>query len=575
MAPSRRIQMLFLLMLMVLASFAEMINIGLVVPFLAALSAPERVFDFPIVHSIAEMAGITQAQQVLLPMTFLFTGAVVVAAGMRLLLLWTTSNLSHSIGSEFSIDIYRRTLFQPYAAHIERNSSEVISAITAKTNHVIAIIMHVLTLIGAAVMMSSILIALMMVDPLIATVAFGGFGAIYAIIIRFTKGRLAYNSQCAARESTQVVKTLQEGLGGIRDVIIDGSQAAYCEIYRNADVPLRKALASTAFVSASPRFASEALGMLLIASMAYALAQQGGIGGAIPVLGALALGAQRALPIMQQAYSSITGIRGSQYSLQDTVALFEQPLPLWVNEPLPEPLPFARHIRLEGASYRYGEDKPWVLHDLDLDISKGSRIGIIGQTGCGKSTLIDVIMGLLEPREGCMLIDDQPVTALNQRAWQRHVAHVPQAIFLADCSIEENIAFGVPLGRIDHDRVRLAARQAQIADVIESWPQGYRTPVGERGVRLSGGQRQRIGIARALYKRADVIIFDEATSALDSETEQAVMQAIGSLSSNLTVIIIAHRTSTLKGCTRIIELERGGIKRAGSYREIIQPHAHL
>jgi ATP-binding cassette subfamily B protein len=561
-------------MLMVIASFAEMINIGLVVPFLAALSAPERIFDFPVVHSVAKMSGITHAGQVLFPVTFLFVVAVVVAGGMRLLLLWATSNLSHAIGAEFSIDIYRRTLFQSYATHIDRNSSEVISAITAKTNHVIAIIMHVLTLIGSAVMMLAILLALLMVDPVIALVAFGGFGAIYAIIIRFTKGRLAYNSQCAARESTKVIKTLQEGLGGIRDVIIDGSQAAYCDIYRNADLPLRQALASTAFISASPRFAAEALGMLLIAVMAYTLAQQGGIGGAIPVLGALALGAQRALPVLQQAYSSITGIRGSQHSLQDTVGLFEQPLPSWIDDPMPEPVRFTHQIRLEGIRFHYGEDKPWVLHDLHLEIPKGSRIGIIGQTGCGKSTLIDIVMGLLEPTEGRILIDGQPITAQNQRAWQRHVAHVPQAIFLADSSIEENIAFGVPLGSIDPERVRMAARQAQIADVIESWPQGYRTPVGEHGVRLSGGQRQRVGIARALYKCADVIIFDEATSALDSQTEEAVMQAIDGLNDNLTIIIIAHRTSTLKDCTRIIELERGGIKRGGSYREIIQPHAH-
>ncbi len=567
--------MLLLLVFMVVASFAEMVNVGLVVPFLAALSAPDRVFDFAIVRSVAAMFGITQAGQMLLPMTFLFAGAVVVACGMRLLLLWATSELSHAIGAEFSIDIYRRTLFQPYAVHINRNSSEVISAITAKTNHVIAVIMHVLTLAGAVVMMLAILVALLMLDPVIALVSFGGFGAIYALIIQSTKRRLVYNSQCAAQESTKVVKTLQEGLGGIRDVIIDGSQAAYCEVYRSADLPLRQALASTAFISASPRFAAEALGMLLIAGMAYALTQHGGIGGAIPILGALALGAQRALPVMQQAYSSIAGIRGSQYSLQDTVDLLKQPLPVWINDPLPEPVPFTSSIRLEGIRFRYGEDKPWVLRDVDVEIPKGGRIGIIGATGCGKSTLMDVVMGLLEPLAGRMLIDDQPITVLNQRAWQQHVAHVPQAIFLSDSSIEENIAFGIPRDRIDSERVRQAARQAQIADLIEGWPQGYQTPVGERGVRLSGGQRQRIGIARALYKRADVIIFDEATSALDSETEQAVMQAIGSLSSNLTVIIIAHRTSTLKECTRIIELERGGIKRAGSYREIIQPHAHL
>ena len=178
-------------------------------------------------------------------------------------------------------------------------------------------------------------------------------------------------------------------------------------------------------------------------------------------------------------------------------------------------------------------------------------------------------MGLLQPTEGVLLIDDAIVTLANHRAWQAHIAHVPQAIFLADSTIEENIAFGVPKDQIDHERVKLAAQQAQIAESIESWPKQYQTFVGERGIRLSGGQRQRIGIARALYKKADVIIFDEATSALDSETEQAVMQAIEGLSQDLTILIIAHRLTTLKNCTQIVELGEGGIKRTGRYQDIV------
>jgi ATP-binding cassette subfamily B protein len=212
-----------------------------------------------------------------------------------------------------------------------------------------------------------------------------------------------------------------------------------------------------------------------------------------------------------------------------------------------------------------------VLRNLDLNIAKGSRIGIIGATGSGKSTLLDIVMGLLRPSEGSLEIDGQPITIENHRAWQAHIAHVPQDIFLADSTVEENIAFSVPKDQIDHERVRQAAQQAQIADSIDTWPKQYQTFVGERGVRLSGGQRQRIGIARALYKQADVIIFDEATSALDNETEQGVMQAIEGLSTELTILIIAHRLSTLRNCTQIVELGSCGILRTGSYQNIVIP----
>jgi len=313
----------------------------------------------------------------------------------------------------------------------------------------------------------------------------------------------------------------------------------------------------------------EALGMLLIAALAYSLAQQvDGIAKAIPILGALALGAQRLLPVLQQAYGSWTQINSGQASLKDTLELLDQPLPDYANQSITQ-LPFNQSIILRQLRFRYGEQAPYVLNQLNLTITKGSRIGFIGTTGSGKSTLLDIVMGLLQPTNGLLEIDGQPIAPANYRAWQSHIAHVPQAIFLADSTIEENIAFGIPRDQIDHSRVQQAAQQAQISESIESWPKQYQTFVGERGIRLSGGQRQRIGIARALYKQADVIIFDEATSALDGETEQAVMQAIESLSKELTLLIIAHRLTTLKSCTQIVELSDGNIRRTGTYQDIL------
>ena len=569
-SPRRRRQLRLLLVLMLLGSFAEVLSIGAVLPFLGVLMAPERVFEHAAAQPIIQSLGLTAPTQLLLPFTLIFVAAALIAGAVRLLLLWAGTRLSYAIGADLSGSIYRRTLYQPYAVHCARNSSEIINGILNKARGTIDTLAMLLVLVSSVIILGSILIVLLSLDPLAALTTFGGFGLIYVGIVHLTRKQLLINGVRVARESTHVIKSLQEGLGGIRDVLIDGSQATYCQIYRDADLIMRRAQGNNSFISASPRCGMEALGMVLIAALAYSLAQQAdGIARAIPVLGVLALGAQRLLPMLQQTYVAWTNIRGSQASLQDTLELLDQPLPDYANQPAAQPLPFKHSISLKRIGFRYSPQTPHILNHLNLVIAKGGRIGFVGTTGSGKSTLLDIIMGLLQPTDGMLEVDGQAVTLGNQRAWQAHVAHVPQAIFLADSSIEENIAFGVSKDRIDHQRVKLAAQQAQIADSIESWPQGYQTFVGERGIRLSGGQRQRIGIARALYKQADVIIFDEATSSLDNETEQAVMQAIDGLSKDLTLLIIAHRLTTLKNCTQIVELGGGGIKRIGSYQDIV------
>jgi ATP-binding cassette subfamily B protein len=558
-----------LFVLMLFASLAELVSIGSVLPFLGVLTAPNHIFGHPSAQPFIHALGIVRADQLLLPLSIAFALSAIAAGAMRLLLLWATSRLAQAIGADLSFDIYRRTLYQPYAVHVARNSSEVISGITSKAGGVTNTLMALLTLAGSAVMLVTVLVALTAVNTTIALIAFGGFGLAYAAIVRATRSSLIRNSQRIAHESTQVIKCLQEGLGGIRDVLIDGTQATYCQIYRNADLPLRRAHGSIAFVSGGPRYAMEVLGMLLITFLAFSLAQQAdGIAKAIPILGAFALGAQRLLPAMQQAYAAWSSIQGGLASLQDTLDLLEQPLPRSANEPITERMEFKREIVANRISFRYSAQTAWVLKDVSFSIAKGSRVGFVGTTGSGKSTLLDIIMDLLQPTEGSIEVDGRPLSAGNQRAWQAHIAHVPQAIFLADSTIEENIAFGIPKDQIDSERVRQVASQAQIAASIEAWPNQYQTLVGERGIRLSGGQRQRIGIARALYKNADVIIFDEATSALDSETELSVMQSIEGLSEELTILIIAHRVTTLKNCTRIVELGDGGIRRIGTYHDM-------
>jgi ATP-binding cassette, subfamily B, bacterial PglK len=567
----RKKQLTLLLLLMISASVLEFVSLGAVLPFLGVLSAPETIFQHEYAQPLIRKLVLSEPKQLVLPITILFIIAVLLAGVIRLLLLYVMTRLSYAIGADLSINIYRRALYQPYTVHVARNSSEVINGIITKTNTVISrILTPTLTLISSSLILVGIITALFVINIVVALSASICFALLYWLVIRFTKNHLRDNSQIIANQSTQMLKSLQEGLGGIRDLLIDGTQKFYCQLFRNADLPLRRASGNNEFIAGSPRYVMETMGMMLIAGLAYMLTQQqGGIVIAIPILGALALGAQRLLPLLQQVYASYSSIKGSKSSFEDVLDLLDQSLPEYENHPAPKPIQFDKEIQLTNLSFRYTQESPWVLKNINLRFKKGSCIGFIGSTGSGKSTLLDIIMGLLPATEGNLIIDEQPINDKNRRSWQAHIAHVPQNIYLSDSSIEENIAFGISKDKIDHQQVKIAAQQAQIDQLIEQWQDGYQTFVGERGVRLSGGQRQRIGIARALYKKANVLIFDEATSALDNQTEQEVMEALKYLSSEITVLIIAHRLTTLKNCDNVVRLGDDYAFSVGSYREII------
>lgn len=573
---SRRRQRQFKLLvaLMVISALAELVSLGAVVPFLAVMLAPERVLKNPLFRILARDAGIHSASSLVLPFTMVFIAAAVVAGVIRLLFLWASTRFAFATGADLSTDIYRRTLYQPYPTHVARNSSQVISGITGKVYDCVTAISQILLLLSALLTLVTITLALLLIDPLVATLASIGFAGSYGAITWFYRRRLHLNSLRVAHEQMQVVKALQEGLGAIRDVLLEGAQETYCRTYSESDRSLRLARGSSAFIAGSPKFAMESIGLVLIAALAYGLSRQpGGIASELPGLGALAMGAQRLLPALQQAYSAWASIAGFQASLADTAQLLEQPLPPQAYLPAPQPLPLATNVSLDAVRFRYASDGPWVIDGVSLTIPQGARVGLVGSTGSGKSTLLDILMGLLVPTEGAVLVDGQPLRDERVRAWQRTIAHVPQSIYLADATMAENIAFGVPREAIDQLRVRHAAHQAQIAAFIEGRPEGYDIMVGERGIRLSGGQRQRIGIARALYKQAHVLVFDEATSALDNVTERSVMDAIEGLTRKLTVLLIAHRLTTVQRCDLIIEMEHGRVVAQGTYEQLLESSA--
>lgn len=527
--------------------------------------------DFPVLQQFFGALGWQEASSILLPATLLFAVVAVLSGAVRVLVIWASNKVTFAIGYDLGVEVYRRTLFQPYSYHAARNSSEIIGGLNKVQLVINNLLMPLMTSVIAVITSAAILTALLMVDPLIAIVAGAGFTILYLLITLATRRKLHRNSEIISRVHNTRVQVVQEGLGGIRDVLIEGLQDVYVDRFKRIDAALRQAQVVNAAIGAVPRYLVEAIGMVLITVLAYWLSQRdGGLVGALPVLGALAIGAQKLLPLMQQVYVGWASIIGSSRVINDVVDLVDQPIPTeYLDEHVRSPLPFQRNLDLREVSFRYTQNGRDIIKKLSLQIEKGRRVGFIGKTGSGKSTALDLIMGLLEPTSGSILIDGKPLCSANRRQWQSRIAHVPQTIYLSDASIAENIAFGVENANIDNVRVRDAAKQASIAQYIERLPKGYETQVGERGVRLSGGQRQRIGIARALYKQADVLIFDEATSALDDGTEDSVMQAIGNLGKELTVMMIAHRLSTLSACDCIFEMSDGRLIRRGSYAEIV------
>lgn len=549
----RQRQLLLVVALMLASSLAEMLSLGAVVPFLAVLAEPERIWSTVQAQALAAVFGWQQPMDLLLPLCLAFAVAALIAGGVRLLALRVTIALANGIGSDLSIEVYRRTLYQPYAVHLQRNSSEAISAIATEVDQVVNMLNGLLQLLTAGLVSLGLASLLLWLNPgvtlAVALVVGGGYGLAMAL----SRRQLQRLGPAIVRDQAQLIRSLQEGLGAIRDVILDGHQPAYTALYGQADRRLRQQRGQAQFLSMAPRYGMEAIGLVAIALAAMVLvAGRAGFLGALPLLGALALGAQRLLPSLQLIYGSWNGCRINLPALVSVLGYLEQPVAQADLAVSPVPLPLEQEIRLQRVSFRYSNDGPWVLRDLDLRIGRGERIGIVGETGSGKTTLVDLLMGLLEPTAGAVLVDSAALEGSRLRAWRSAIAHVPQSIFLADASIAENIAFGLPKDQIDRQRLERAAQQAQIAGFIASLPQGYATAVGERGVRLSGGQRQRIGIARALYKQAAVLVLDEATSALDQATESEVMEAIHALSPELTIVMIAHRLSTLENCERLI-----------------------
>ncbi|HZF94065.1 MAG TPA: ABC transporter ATP-binding protein [Allosphingosinicella sp.] len=559
MSPARRRQFGVVLALMLLGAVAELVTVGAVLPFLTLLADPGGLADLPLAGRL--LGGFAPGDRLFAATVFLVAAALG-AGAVRLQLAWSSQRFVYRLGHEVSVEIQRRVLAQPYSWHVAHNSREIVASLEKVQIMSSAVALQFMQSLTAAVLAFFIVAALVAIDAVTALASAGALALLYFAVSIGGRRLLGRNSRTVASAFSERVGLVQESLGGIRDVIVDNAQGVYLEAFRKVDADYSRARAANSFIGSAPRFVIEAAGIVIIAAAALMLAgREGGFAAALPVLGALALGAQRLLPLVQQIYFAWTSIRGNRKVTDDILRLLALPAPDADEGEAAPPLPLTSEIRIEGVRFTYpGRGEP-ALDDVSLTIAKGARAALVGTTGSGKSTLADIVMGLIEPDEGRITIDGTPLTGPVRAAWRRSIGHVSQSVFLADSSIARNIAFGTPPHDIDRVRVIEAARLARLHDFIESLPEGYDTRAGERGVALSGGQRQRLGLARALYKGAPVLVLDEATSALDETTEAEVLESLEALSASrgLTIFMIAHRLHPAFRCDLVVRLEKGRI----------------
>jgi ATP-binding cassette, subfamily B, bacterial PglK len=564
--------------LLVFVALLEMVGVASIMPFIAVLSNPDVIDTNPYLSFFYGWLRFESKESFLFWLGFAVFFLLISSLVVKAFAFWVQVRFSnmriHSLGCR----LVAGYLGQPYQWFLNKHSSEFATSVLQEVNQVVnGSLFPAMQVIAHSLVVVALLTLLVLVDPLLALSVAFVLSAAYGLIfftVRNYLSRLGVERRLANRQRYHVVN---EAFGGIKDVKIAGLEAGYLERFRLPSATVARRNATAKIVGQLPSFAMQGLvfgGMILV--VLYLMATKGGFQQALPVLALYAFAGYRMMPALQALYNEFSALRFAEPALE---ALYQdmqmlQAGPLTVVEPARMGL----HSRLELSNviYRYPEAQQAALNGVTLAVPVHSTVGLVGSTGSGKTTAVDLILGLLRPDAGEVSVDGKPLTPDNLRSWQRTLGYVPQTIYLTDDSVAANIAFGVPARKIDHAAVERAARAANLHDfVVNEMPKRYDTYVGERGVRLSGGQRQRIGIARALYHDPDVLILDEATSALDNLTERAVMDAVHNLGNRKTIIMIAHRLSTVRSCDRIFMLEHGRVAGEGTYEELISANTEF
>ncbi|MEQ6890026.1 ABC transporter ATP-binding protein [Halomonas sp. CS7] len=558
--------------LVVLMGFAEVASVLAMGPFMSLVGDISRLERDGTLTQIYRASGFASPADFLFWMGVAVFAALALGAAISMFTLWRLVLYAEQLGAELSTRLYQHYMRQSWLFHASGSSTQLINRISMECNRVTQMLNHLLKINAQAVMAVFMIVVIIAFNPLVALVGAALFITAYVTLYLTVRMRLSRNSKTISQMQQQRFKLMNEGFGGIKDVLLLGRQADMNRRFAATSRRFGKARGVNAALGQVPRYAMQllAFGSIILLVLYLLATYQGNLGTILPVLSIYALAGFKLLPAFQGIYGGISQIKANMSALDnikpDLLASHESaksPDSLTVEKLVPR-----RAISLKDVVFHYPNQLVPALDGVSLTIPRNQVIGLVGASGSGKSTAIDILLGLMEPTRGVLCIDGEPLRADQRRSWQNSLGFVPQAIFLADASIRENIAFGLSSEAIQEERVWRAARMAHLEQLLVQLPDGLGTRVGERGIQLSGGQRQRIGIARALYDDAEVLVLDEATSALDGITEKLVMNAIHDFSGNKTIIMIAHRLATVRQCDRIYLLDAGRVVDQGTYDEL-------
>jgi len=553
----RKKQLFFLFLSMIALSFAEAISLASIVPFIGVFINPDLFYSHPWLSIFVNFFEIKNNDELFLFVSIVFVALVILSCLIKLFFLYLSNKITAFTEADFKIRIFKYNINQSYSYHLEQSSNIVMSNIMQKTQAISGFVNSSFQILSSLMIVLFVLGFLILIKPFIIISIASVIILFFISVSLINRKKIIKNSEKISQSQNKIVEIFQDSIGYISEITLYSLQNIFISKFNKSSYQIAESVKYNKNVAESPRIYLEYIALVCFAALIFFFNQsKSEVVDSLTILAALGLGAQKILPLVNRIHSSFSNMRSLQMLLRDTLDLLDISKNERFENSLSEKILLKKSIKLNNVHFSYNNNKNYILKNINLEIQKGSKVGIKGTTGSGKSTLGNIIIGLLDPTKGQLYVDDILINSQNKFAWQNNISIIPQNIFLNDISIAENIAIGIESKDIDLEKVKKVAKMAAINDFIEKSPNRYNERVGERGIRLSGGQRQRIGIARALYRESKVILFDEATNQLDTKTESLIMQSINNLNNEITVIFITHRLSTLEICDQIIDLDK-------------------